>query len=94
MNKRTGDCPLEQRIAQALDAAGIAYRTDFEGAVPEHLDFYLPGCNVFIEVKSGHSDRIAGQMARGRNVLVAQGTQAVILLAHLIQKRDPQEAKE
>ena len=90
---RVGDCPREQAIALALDDASLEYRTDFEGCVPEHLDFYLPGINdVFIEVKGGHSDRTAGQMARVDNVIVAQGPKAVELLARLIGSQ-PRQSK-
>ena len=77
---------MEQRIAAALDAAGLEYRTDFEGAVPEHLDFYLPTFGVFIEVKGGHSFRISNQMTRAANVVVLQGEKSVELFADLIRK--------
>ena len=82
---RVGDCPLEQRIAKALDTAGIRYCTDHEGGVPEALDFFLPNFGVHIEIKGGHSERIAGQMARSKNVIVAQGSTAVELLAAMIE---------
>lgn len=87
MNPRVGNCPLEQRIAAALDAAGVAYRTDFEGAVREHLDFYLPAYDVYIDVKGGHSDRTSRQMARAANVIVLQGNLAVELFAELMKSR-------
>lgn len=86
MSPRVGNCPLEQRIAAALDTAGLEYRTEFEGRVEERLDFYLPRFGVHIEVKGGHSPRISDQMARSNNVIVAQGRQAVELLALLIEQ--------
>lgn len=82
---RVGNCSLEQRMAQALDSAGIQYRTDFEGGVPEALDFFLPDFGIHIEVKGGHSPRISKQMARSRNVIAVQGKQAVECLARLFE---------
>ena len=86
---RVGDCPLEQRIAKALDTARLEYRTDYEGGVPAHLDFYVLAYDVHIEVKGGHSPRVADQMQRAANVIVAQGSKAVELLASLIELRTP-----
>jgi hypothetical protein len=82
--ERVGDSVLELVIAEALDTARVEFRTDFEGAVPEHLDFYLPKLDLFIEVKAAHTPRIAEQMARGKYVIVAQGVNAVVALARLI----------
>jgi hypothetical protein len=84
-SQRVGNCPLEQRIAKALDCAGIQYATDYEGSVPENLDFYLPAFDVHIEIKGGHSPRISNQMARSKNVIVAQGQKAVNLLARMLE---------
>lgn len=82
---RVGNCPLEQRIAKALGTEGIEYRTDYEGCVPEALDFFLPAFGVHIEIKGGHSKRTSRQMARSKNVIVAQGGTAVQLLATMIE---------
>lgn len=75
--------PMEQLIADALDARGIGYVTDEGGNNPSHLDFRLDN-GIEIEVKRLHSDRIAKQMARVPNVIVAQGEEAVRYLAELI----------
>lgn len=83
---RVGNCPLEQRIAKALDSANLEYRTDYEGGVEARLDFYVQKFDVHIEVKGGHSPRISKQMARSKNVIVAQGEKAVELLAALIEQ--------
>ncbi len=92
---RVGNCPLEQRIAKALAVAGLEYRTDYEGGVPEALDFFLPASGVHLEIKGGHSDRISKQMARSKNVIVAQGVTAVKLLAAMIESLpNTQEASE
>ena len=74
--------PMELMIAEALDAAGISYV--HEASNPSKLDFKLLDIGVEIEVKQFHSDRIAKQMARVDNVIVAQGRGAVELLALLI----------
>jgi len=76
--------PLEQRIASALDVAGIRYVTDYGGGNPSRLDFALPDHGVEIEVKRMHTPRIADQMARAENVIVAQGERATQFLAQAI----------
>ncbi len=85
-NQRVGSCPLEQRIAKALDRAKLEYRTEYEGGVKERLDFYLPTFDVHIEVKGGHTPRISDQLSRTKNAIVAQGEKAVRLLAGLIEQ--------
>lgn len=73
--------PMEILIRDALTAAGLKFVTDEGGANPSGLDFYLPDFDLHIEVKQFHSDRIADQMARADNVIVAQGRKAVEWLA-------------
>jgi hypothetical protein len=80
-SKRPTD-PMERIIASALDDAGIRYVTDGDGN-PSGLDFRLES-GVEIEVKRFHSDRIGDQMKRAENVIVAQGFDAVMMLAELI----------
>ena len=75
--------PMEQIIADALDAVGAAYTTDIGGGNPSNLDFRLSS-GIEIEVKRFHSPRIGDQMSRAENVIVAQGEQAVRFLAFLI----------
>lgn len=77
--------PMEQIIELALIKAGFEYRTDAGGGLPECLDFYVPALGLFIEVKRFHSPRIAEQMARTENVIVAQGKMAVVRLAEMIE---------
>lgn len=81
---RTTD-PMERLIEAALIDAGIRYEAegdhDREGPL---LDFYLPDHDIAIEVKRMHSPRIATQMARAPNVIVAQGRVAVEALAEMI----------
>lgn len=76
--------PMERLIADALNARGFKYVTDFGGQNPTNLDFYLPAHDVHIEVKRFHSDRVAEQMRRAPNVIVAQGEAAVSFLARAI----------
>jgi len=40
VNDRVGNCPLEQQVAKALDAARVQYRTDYEGGVPKDAHEY------------------------------------------------------
>ena len=77
--------PMEGLIEEALQDAGIGYVTDFGGGNPSVLDFRLQN-GVEIEVKRFHSPRVAEQMARVPNVIVAQGEDAVAFLADLIAK--------
>ena len=78
--------PLEQLLADTLDAAGIRYLTGDGGHNRAGLDFYLPDQDLHIEVKRFHSDRIAGQMARAPNVIAVQGEASVRWLADLLKK--------
>lgn len=80
--------PMERLIADALDNAGIAYVTDSGGGNPSNLDFRLDN-GIEIEVKRFHTPRIADQMARADNVIVAQGEQAVRFLATLLAATPP-----
>ena len=85
LSPRVGDCPLEQQIAQALDAAGVEYVTGYEGSA--RLDFYLPAADVFIEVKGAHTPRVSEQLASAQNVILAQGSAAVGYFANLIRSK-------
>jgi hypothetical protein len=76
--------PMERIIEAALVDAGIAFQSDFGGGTPHNLDFDLPDYGIAIEVKRGHTPRIAAQMARVENVVVAQGKEAVEFLAAAI----------
>lgn len=82
--KLTTTDPMEQIIERALIEQRLRYTTDLGGGNPAALDFYLQDFDLHIEVKRMHSDRIAAQMARAPNVLVAQGEPAVRLLAEMI----------
>lgn len=76
--------PMEVMVLKALHASGEPF--EHGPAVEAHLDFHLPNRGVHIEVKQFHSDRIAGQMARVENVIVAQGAKAVGYLASLLSR--------
>jgi len=74
---------LEERVARALDVAGIVYRQEKDGGT-EALDFYLPELDLYIEIKGGHSSRIARQMGRAKNVIAVQGKAAVTFMEQLL----------
>jgi hypothetical protein len=80
--------PMELLIAEALNHTGASYTTDYGAGNDARLDFYLVDYDVYIEVKRMHSPRIAEQMSRAPNVIVAQGEEAVKLLAYLIKVGD------
>lgn len=69
---------LEERIAMALDIAGVAFVHESENKKQE-LDFYLPSYDVYIEVNKFHSDIIAKD-----NVIVIQGVKAVELFETIL----------
>lgn len=75
--------PMEQLIAEALNKVGARYTSDNGGTNPSGLDFRL-ACGIEIEVKRFHTPRVAEQMSRAENVIVAQGEGAVRFLAFLI----------
>lgn len=74
------DDPMEIAMASALRDAGIRFVLDDAGS---GLDFYLPDFDVYIEVKQFHSDRIAEQMARRKNVIAVQGIPSVAVFRRL-----------
>lgn len=76
--------PLERRIAEALGKAGIRYLSDHGGSNPSGLDFALPDYGIEIEVKRMHTPRIAEQMSRASDIIVAQGDRATAFLARAI----------
>jgi hypothetical protein len=74
---------MERMIADALDEAGVRYRTERDD--PMELDFALPN-GVYIEVKQFYSNRSNEQLKRAPNVILAQGEGAVRFLANLLRK--------
>jgi hypothetical protein len=76
--------PMERMIAKALITAGIRYLSDHGGTNPSRLDFALPEWGVEIEVKRLHTPRVAEQMGRASDVIVAQGEHATAFLARAI----------
>ena len=79
---------MERIIEAALIERGINYVSDMGGKSPFNLDFYLPDCDIHIEVKRLHSGRISAQMARAPNVIAAQGEAAVRFLANALRALD------
>lgn len=53
------------------------------------LDFYLPDCDLHIECKQFHSERIAEQMSRAPNVLAVQGIEAARFLRYALEAAKP-----
>lgn len=84
---RTGSCPLEGQLAHALDEADVLYHADGEPGNRTGLDFYLPAADIYIEVKSGSTPRIAAQMERASNIIVIQGIRAMDLFCQLLKKQ-------
>jgi hypothetical protein len=80
-----GNCKLEAQVRDALDKAGISYVVDGHPDA-QGLDFYLPESDIAIEVKQFHTDRIAEQMSRKRNVIALQGAGAVAMFCAAIDK--------
>lgn len=80
--------PMERIIEDALIFAGVNFQTDHGGGTEHRLDFHLPDYDIAIEVKQMHTPRVAAQMARAPDVIVAQGRGAVNFLAALIRTGD------
>lgn len=76
--------PLELAVKDALDEAGVVYLDETENG--KGLDFYLPGAEVYIEIKGGTSPRVLDQMKRDHNVIVVQGRKSVEFMASLLRK--------
>lgn len=77
--KRHYSDETERRIAEALEIACIEYEYDVNS-----LDFYIPACDVYIEVKRFHSNRAARQVASQKNVILVQGLESVKLMVNLL----------
>lgn len=75
--------PMEAATAEVLALAGVRYHREHRES---GLDFYLPDFDVYIEVKQFHSDRIAAQMSRRRNVIAIQGLGSLDALKKLLLK--------
>lgn len=83
MNKITD--PMEQLISDGLRAGSFRFTHESEKGNPNlALDFHLTDLGIHIEVKRFHTPRIADQMSRAPNVIVAQGEDAVRFLASLL----------
>lgn len=74
---------LEKDIADLLDKRGIEFvhESEFPG---QRLDFFLPGYEIYIEVKKYYSDRVLRQMEIHDNVIVVQGKKAVAFLKAIL----------
>jgi len=81
---------MEDRTERWLIAAGIRYRRDDQTTNGTQLDFYLPDFDIYIEVKRFHTNRIAEQMSRGKNVIAIQGMDSLLLLEHLLCRHQQQ----
>ena len=79
--------PMEERTERWLTSNGIRYRRDDLSVSGTQLDFYLIDFDVYIEVKRFHTDRIAKQMARAKNVIAVQGMESLAFLEHLVNWR-------
>lgn len=71
---------MELETERLLQTFGVKYRRDDHES---GLDFYLSDLDIYIEVKQFHSDRIARQMSRRKNVIAIQGMQSLKFLEAL-----------
>lgn len=82
-------CPLEVKVANALDDAGITYSTPDERRAPTGLDFRIEdGSNVEIEIKWQHTERSIRQLSSADNVILLQGPKAVQFFVDLLTVRN------
>lgn len=69
--------PIERILLKSFIENGIDFISgQIDPETTRNLDFYLPGYDIFIEVKQFHSDRISEQMSRVENVIAIQGRRA------------------
>lgn len=75
---------LERMVGEELRKANINFIHESQGC-NVNLDFYLYDYDVYIEIKQFHSDRIAFQIQRVKNVIVLQGINSVKFFIKLLQ---------
>jgi hypothetical protein len=74
---------LEKQLANSLYEANIDFVHESESEVID-LDLFLPGSQVYIEVKQYHTPRIAAQTERHENIIVLQGKESVNYFCSLL----------
>jgi hypothetical protein len=84
MKIHSNDC-LELKIANALSKKGIRFIHESQNNM-SRLDFYLPDFDLYLEIKSGYSDRTESQMKSQFNVIVIQGMKSVDFIVSLLTK--------
>ncbi len=87
--------PLERRVAEAFDRAGIRYthesqRKHKHGSAGVDkgtpcLDFYLPEWDLHVEVKAFYSERVHKQL-EGKKVILLQGQGAVEWFCRMVEE--------
>lgn len=82
------DDPIEQIIADGLDAAGILYVHESQSKeLTLALDFYLPDFCIFVECKQFWSENLNNQMRRASNIIAIQGRSAAHAFVSMLRKR-------
>jgi hypothetical protein len=77
--------PIEQIIADGLDAAGIRFVHESKAKeLTLSLDFYLPDFCIFIECKQFWSENLNNQMQRASNIIAIQGRAAAYAFAAMV----------
>lgn len=78
---------LEQHLADALTEANIDFVHESEkGNQNKGIDFYLPGPQIYIEVKQYHSARISTQMSHHEEIIAIQGKRALNYFIRMIKR--------
>ena len=73
---------LEKRVEHILIDRGVKYTT--EKCNGQRLDFYLPGYDVYIEVKQYFSERSNDQLHSQDNIILIQGKKSISFLESLL----------
>ena len=88
----TGDYDNERIIANTLEKCGLNFTGEERGVENGRcLDFHLTDHNVFIEVKSGYSERSNEQLKSQMNVILIQGMQAAKMFSLLLCQNLPKK---
>jgi hypothetical protein len=80
---------LEEYLHKALLEADIVCIHESQGGT-NGLDFYIPGPNVYIEVKAMYTDRSDKQLSHNANVILIQGKSSVDFMIEVLKSTTKQ----
>jgi hypothetical protein len=76
---------LEKKVGDTLESQGILF-THESTVSNQGADFYLPGYDVYIEIKQFYTERVTKQLENKDNIILLQGKDAVDLFCKMLRK--------